>query len=212
MFSQDESEQIKKQLLEQVEKLNIENREQIKEYIKNLDENGLENFLKQNNIQLSNLSEQPNNEQKPIFELIVNNELPSYKLAENKHAIAILELNPLSKGHSLIIPRQKTSIEKIPKNVFLLAQKLSKKIKSKLTPLDIKIETFSFQNYPAINIIPIYDKPLKKEKANEEDLKKLQLMLETKPRIKRILEKPKTKKSKNLPEVGFRIPRILIFY
>ena len=154
-FTQEQSEQIKKQLLEQVEKLNIENKKQIKEYIEGLDEIGLENFLKQNNIQLSNLSEQQQ-EKKPIFELIVNNELPSYKIAENKNAIAVLELNPLSKGHSLVIPKQKTTIEKIPKTAFSLAQKLSKKIKSKLNPTNIKIETFSFQNYPAINIIPVY--------------------------------------------------------
>ena len=206
-FTQEQSEQIKKQLLEQVEKLNIENKKQIKEYIEGLDEIGLENFLKQNNIQLSNLSEQQQ-EKKPIFELIVNNELPSYKIAENKNAIAVLELNPLSKGHSLVIPKQKTTIEKIPKTAFSLAQKLSKKIKSKLNPTNIKIETFSFQNYPAINIIPVYkNKELKKEKVDEEELRKLQLILETKPRVKTYSEKPKTTKStKKLPEISFRIP------
>ena len=205
-FTQEQSEQIKKQLLEQVEKLEIENKEQIKDYIESLDETGLENFLKQNNIQLSNLSEQQGHEQKSIFELILNNELPSYKIAENKYAIGVLELNPLSKGHSLVIPKQKTTIEKIQKTAFFLAKKLSKKIKSKFKPIDIKIETFSFQNYPAINIIPIYEnKELKKERAGEEELKELQSILETKPRIKTYSEK--TKKSiKKLPEISFRIP------
>ena len=85
---------------------------------------------------------------------------------------------------------------------------MSKKIKSKLNPTNIKIETFSFQNYPAINIIPVYkNKELKKEKVDEEELRKLQLILETKPRVKTYSEKPKTTKStKKLPEISFRIP------
>src|SRR3989338_8683610 len=134
--------------------------------------------IKKNKIQLEEASQHP---EKPIFQSIVENQIPSYKIDENKKALAILEIAPFSKGHALIIPKQKTSIEKISKSAFSLAQKISKKIKKKLKPLDIKMETFSLQDYPAINIIPIYkDTPLKKEKAKEEDLKELQRKLQLK--------------------------------
>ena len=212
-FTPEESEEAKKQLLAQVEQMPSGNKEAIKNQISSLDDVGLESFLQQNNIkfedgklqQAGTTSESPTTE-KPIFESIIRGELPSYKIAENDKAIAILELNPLSKGHSIILPKQKTTTEKIPKSVLSLAQKIAKKLKLKLKPEDIKIETFSFQDYLAINIIPIYkDTPLKKEKAEESDLKKLQNKLETKTRSSR-KKTVKTSITSNLPEIKFRIP------
>ena len=205
-MDKEQFEQTKKQLITQVDKLENENKEQIKEYIESLDEKGLEEFLKQNNIQISEQGIQKEQQSsKPIFESILNNEIPSYKITENNKAIAILEINPLSKGHCLIIPKQKTTIEKIPKTAFSLAQKISKRLKTKLKPKEIKIETFSFQDYSAINVIPIYKEPLKKQKASEEELKKLRLLLETKPKKSQINGSTKIK-SKKLPEISFRIP------
>ena len=204
-FTQEEAEEIKKQLLTQAENLPNENKEQIKQHIESLNEEQLEDFLKQNNIQTSDQGISQQSSEKLIFESIIKEEIPSYKIAENNKSIAILELNPLSKGHSIIIPKQKTTIEKLPKLVLSLAQEIAKKLKLKLKPEDIKIETFSFQDYPAINVIPIYkNTPLKKEKAEEGELKKLQNKLETKKRSSR---KPvKVSISKNLPEIKFRIP------
>lgn len=198
-LTSERAEEIKKQLIEQVDKLPNENKDQIKEHIESLDEEGLEEFLKQNNIRTANSNQQ----EKPVFESILNNEIPSYKIAENSKAIAILEINPLSKGHCLIIPKQKTTIEKIPKTAFSLAQKISKRLKTKLKPEEIKIETFSFQNYPAINVIPIYKEPLKKQKADEEDLINIQNKLITEKNDKKT---KKTKTEKKLPEISFRIP------
>jgi histidine triad (HIT) family protein len=41
-----------------------------------------------------------------IFSKIVQGEIPSYKIAENDKFYAFLDINPLSKGHTLVIPRQ----------------------------------------------------------------------------------------------------------
>jgi histidine triad (HIT) family protein len=41
-----------------------------------------------------------------IFTKIVNGEIPSYKIAENDRYYAFLDINPLSKGHTLVIPKQ----------------------------------------------------------------------------------------------------------
>ena len=44
----------------------------------------------------------------------------------------------------------------------------------------MKIETFSFQDYPAINVIPIYDEmPKERKKAEEGELEKTQKKLQT---------------------------------
>ena len=41
-----------------------------------------------------------------IFTKIVNGEIPCYKIAENEHFLAFLDVFPLVKGHTLVIPKQ----------------------------------------------------------------------------------------------------------
>lgn len=41
-----------------------------------------------------------------IFTRIVQGEIPCYKIAENDHFLAFLDVNPLVKGHTLVIPKQ----------------------------------------------------------------------------------------------------------
>ncbi|MDP6908338.1 MAG: HIT family protein [Flavobacteriales bacterium] len=43
-----------------------------------------------------------------IFTKIVKGEIPSYKVAETESCYAFLDINPLSKGHTLVIPKQET--------------------------------------------------------------------------------------------------------
>ena len=41
-----------------------------------------------------------------IFTKIINGEIPSYKIAENENYYAFLDINPLKKGHTLVIPKK----------------------------------------------------------------------------------------------------------
>ena len=41
-----------------------------------------------------------------IFTRIINGEIPSYKVAETEDFLAFLDINPLSKGHVLCIPKK----------------------------------------------------------------------------------------------------------
>lgn len=41
-----------------------------------------------------------------IFSKIVAGEIPSYKVAENEKFYAFLDINPLTKGHTLVIPKR----------------------------------------------------------------------------------------------------------
>ena len=43
-----------------------------------------------------------------IFSKIAAGEIPSYKIAEDDRFYAFLDINPLAKGHTLVIPRQET--------------------------------------------------------------------------------------------------------
>lgn len=41
-----------------------------------------------------------------IFSKIVAGEIPSYKVAENDNFYAFLDINPLVKGHTLVVPKR----------------------------------------------------------------------------------------------------------
>ncbi|MDR0836413.1 MAG: HIT domain-containing protein [Tannerella sp.] len=43
-----------------------------------------------------------------IFSRIVAGEIPCYKIAENEEFLAFLDISPLSKGHTLVIPKKET--------------------------------------------------------------------------------------------------------
>ena len=43
-----------------------------------------------------------------IFSKIVRGEIPSYKIAENDHYFAFLDIFPLAVGHVLVIPKNET--------------------------------------------------------------------------------------------------------
>lgn len=40
-----------------------------------------------------------------IFSKIVNGEIPAHKVAETEDFLAFLDINPLAKGHTLVIPK-----------------------------------------------------------------------------------------------------------
>lgn len=46
-----------------------------------------------------------------IFSKIINGEIPSYKIAEDDHFFAFLDLFPLVKGHVLVVP--KVEVDKV---------------------------------------------------------------------------------------------------
>ena len=40
-----------------------------------------------------------------LFSKIINGEIPCYKIAENEHCFAFLDINPNAKGHTLCVPK-----------------------------------------------------------------------------------------------------------
>lgn len=65
-----------------------------------------------------------------IFTRIVSGEIPCYKVAEDDRFLAFLDINPLAKGHTLVIPKKETdyifSIEDHEySDLFLFAKKVA---------------------------------------------------------------------------------------
>ena len=68
-----------------------------------------------------------------IFTKIVNDEIPSYKIAEDDHFLAFLDAMPLVKGHTLVIPKKEVDLifdleSEEFKNLWAFAQKVAKKV------------------------------------------------------------------------------------
>ena len=45
--------------------------------------------------------------QATIFDKILSGEIPSYKVYEDEHVLAFLDIGPLSDGHTLVIPKER---------------------------------------------------------------------------------------------------------
>jgi histidine triad (HIT) family protein len=43
-----------------------------------------------------------------LFTRIIKGEIPCYKVAEDERYFAFLDINPLRKGHTLVVPKQET--------------------------------------------------------------------------------------------------------
>lgn len=68
-----------------------------------------------------------------IFTKIVNGELPSYKIAETEDYYAFLDIFPLKKGHTLVIPKKEVDYifdleDELYKGLFAFAKKVGKAI------------------------------------------------------------------------------------
>ncbi len=60
---------------------------------------------------------------------IVNNELPSYKIYEDEIVIVFLSIDPISNGHTLIVPKEHyLDINDIPLEILNYINKISKEI------------------------------------------------------------------------------------
>ena len=69
-----------------------------------------------------------------IFTRIIQGEIPSYKIAEDERFYAFLDIKPLQRGHTLVIPKRETDyIFDLPSEeagaLFIFAQRVAKAIK-----------------------------------------------------------------------------------
>jgi histidine triad (HIT) family protein len=64
-----------------------------------------------------------------IFTRIVNGEIPCYKIAENEQFLAFLDIAPVVKGHTLVIPKKEVDyIFDLEESLFLGLHLFSKRV------------------------------------------------------------------------------------
>ena len=185
MLNPEQMQKIKEQILNQIESWDAgeEQKQQAREQIENMNEEQLEEFLKK-----QETTKNKPEKQECVFCLILQGKVPSYKIDENKKAIAILEINPLSKGHSIIISKIH---EKLENSSLVLANKIAKRLKRKLKAIEVKIENANIFGHNLVQVIPLYkDVKLEKKKADEKELILLQDKLKAKKQERKIKQKP----------------------
>jgi histidine triad (HIT) family protein len=185
---------IKKQLIDQIESTFPDDKKELaRSQIEQMNNEELEQFLIQNGLIKGDGSSPPKEEQ-CIFCSIIKKNLPSTIIEETDSALAILEINPVSYGHSLVIP--KIHIEKeeeLDESVKKLSEKIKEKIKENLKPKEVLIEPSQVMGHIALNIIPVYEKENLSSERKQKSPEELQIILEE---IKKeeIKEKPIEKK------------------
>ncbi len=96
-----------------------------------------------------------------IFIKIVNGEIPSYKIAETENCFAFLDINPLAKGHTLVIPKQETDNlfdldDKLYSELCLFAKKIAKAIEKTIPCAKVGVAVIGLEvRHAHIHLIPI---------------------------------------------------------
>ena len=196
MLSEEQTEQVKRQVIGQIESTFPEDKKAkaIKQ-IESMNSEQFEKFLEQNKLMQQN---QASRGEQCIFCLINSGQISSYKLDESKNTIAVLEINPISKAHSLIIPKKHLGDEKIARDIYTFTEKLSKKIKTKFKPKEMILSENNLFGHRIINLIPVYENEnldSERYKAEQEELENVQKILVKKPATKKKIAK-ETNKSK----------------
>ena len=96
-----------------------------------------------------------------IFTKIVKGEIPSYKIAEDERFFAFLDINPLAKGHTLVIPKQETDYifdldDKMLADMTVFAKKVAKAIEEVVTCKRIGLVVIGLEvPHAHIHLVPI---------------------------------------------------------
>ena len=96
-----------------------------------------------------------------IFTKIVNGEIPSYKVAEDERFYAFLDINPLVKGHTLVIPKKEVDYlfdieDKDFKDLFLFAKKVAVALKKVIPCEKIGVAVIGLEvPHTHIHLIPL---------------------------------------------------------
>ena len=98
-----------------------------------------------------------------IFTRIVRGEIPSYKVAEDERFFAFLDINPLTKGHTLVVPKQETDYlfdldDRTLADMIVFAKRIARKLKEKIQCKRVAVVVLGLEvPHAHIHLIPIQD-------------------------------------------------------
>lgn len=201
VLSQEQIKELKNQLSMQINHLPLEQKEEAQKQIDEMSPDALESMLEEQKARGA------------IFRKIASKEVDAKILDENEEAIAVLEIRPLTKGHTIIIPKKRIEQKnQIPDKMKELTNKISDKLKSALQAKDIIVETDEKFGEIITDVIPVYeekvDKNAERHLANGEELNQIYNKIKNFQVVKNEVEKEVIKKDnkKDLIKIKRRIP------
>lgn len=96
-----------------------------------------------------------------IFTKIIRGEIPCYKVAEDENFFAFLDINPVAKGHTLVVPKKEVDYiydldEETLANLWLFSKKVAKAIEAVVPCNRIGITVIGLEvPHAHIHLIPI---------------------------------------------------------
>lgn len=98
-----------------------------------------------------------------IFSKIVRGEIPCYKIAEDENYLAFLDINPLAKGHTLVIPKKEHDYifdldDQTYTGLHLFAKKVAKAIDKAIKCKRVAVAVLGLEvPHTHIHLIPMND-------------------------------------------------------
>lgn len=96
-----------------------------------------------------------------IFDKIISGEIPSFTIAEDENFLAFLDISPLSKGHTLVIPKKPVDYIFDMENqkyadMWIFAKTVAKRIKEQIPCVKVGIAVIGLEVAHAhIHLVPI---------------------------------------------------------
>ena len=97
-----------------------------------------------------------------IFTKIINGEIPAHKVYEDDLVLAFLDIQPSSKGHTLVVPKQEIDhFDNLPDELYqhlmLVSKRIAKQIKTVYSPLRVGMMVFGTEvPHAHVHLIPLY--------------------------------------------------------
>jgi len=96
-----------------------------------------------------------------IFTKIIKGEIPCYKIAENDKFFAFLDINPLAKGHTLVVPKHQVDYifdieDDSLSEMIVFAKKVARAIQKNVPCMRIGIAVIGIEvPHAHIHLVPI---------------------------------------------------------
>ena len=96
-----------------------------------------------------------------IFSRIIAGEIPCYKVAEDDRFFAFLDINPMSKGHTLVVPKQETDYlfdldDNMLADMMVFAKKVAASLQKHMDCVRVGVAVIGLEvPHAHIHLIPI---------------------------------------------------------
>lgn len=96
-----------------------------------------------------------------IFSKIISGEIPCYKVAEDDNCLAFLDINPVAKGHTLVIPKKEVDyffelIDEDYTHLMLFAKKVAKAIEKVIPCPKVGVTVLGLEvRHAHVHLVPL---------------------------------------------------------